>query len=590
MGKSVRQVSFHRALYTGVSVGVWVLLTSPCFAQNTFDPFAPDVVAPTEPNATPKAPEPTAPKIVRAPVEPEQPVAKKAPEKPAVNASEIAPPAPSVTVPEAKPVIQTPPPVEEQVQTPVAEQTPAAIKPQADPAPVFNVAPNPQTTDPFAPSYVISTQPQPTPAAPLAAAPTAQETTATATAATTPQAQPSAPMQTTTTATPSTPVADKNNPSFLERLGNLFTSSEQSPAQETQNEEPAPPAVSEPISPTLKAPPVIEKEEAAQPAVADSKETKQSSFFDKLRNFLTPAQTSEDPKLPQADTAQKVIEEEPKLEPKPVPTPEPEPIQETIPEQEAISPPVVTPTAPSPSAPEEEEPGLLNKIGNFFGSPFSSDEKAAQDTKIQEQSPTPATTSPTPAPTPDTPPSPPKPIDPRLVKAEFGLGSDIKLGQGDNDLSKQAKCFTKNRGTIAFCTTPTRWPDAIARHFEISTHLYKGTRGIVQYEGNIATRLYGLFKGDGFQNVVKYYENEYGPATNSFVRDTRLLSKTVKNKSYIWRKENPQEGLVEIMEIRQIADTRGPTPDLDSSMIRLYFEGSREIFSQVSDLDFMHLR
>jgi len=579
MGKSMRQVSFHRALYIGVSMGVWISLTSLCFAQNTFDPFAPEVVAPTEPNATPQAPTPTAPKIVRPPVEPERPAVKKAPEKPAVNASEIAPPALSAPVPEAKSVAPTPspPPVEEQVQISAPEPSPSVVEPQADPTPVFNVAPNPQTKDPFAPSYVISTQPQPTPASPLAA-PAVQTTKAA-------PPQPSEPAQAVGQTTPSAPLAEESSPSFLERLGNLFTSSEQSPAQETHNEVPVPPAASEPISPMLKTPPVIKKEDAALPAIANSKETEQTSFFDKLRNFLTPAQTSEDPKLPQADTPQKTVEEEPKLEPKPVTVPEPK--QETIPEQETASPPVVTPTAPSPSAPEEGEPGLLNKIGNFFRSPFSDNEKATQNT--EKQTPAPATQPPVPVQSP-APVAEAKPLDPRLIKAEFGLGSDIKLGQGDNDLSKQAKCFTKNRGTIAFCTTPTRWPDPIARYFEVSTHLYKGTRAIVQYEGSVATRLYVIFKGDGFQNVVNYYENQYGPATNSFVRNTRLLSKTVENKSYIWRKENPQEGLVEILEIRQIADTRGPTPDMDNSMIRLYFEGSREIFSQVSDLDFMHLR
>lgn len=575
MGKSVRQVSFHRALCIGVSMGVWVSLTSPGFTQNTLDPFAPDTVAPTEPNATPKAPEPKAPKIVRSPVETERPTIQKAPEKPVVDASQIAPPAPSAPAPEVKPV-------EAQVQIPAVEPTTPVVKPQAEPAPVFNVAPNPQTTDPFAPSYVISTQPQPTPASPLAAPPV-QATTVN------PQevpAQSSEPAQSVTAPTPSAPIAEENSPSFFERLGKLFSKTEEPTAPEPQNEEPtskeatqAPTQqnVKTPLSPDTQI--ASPKEEVAAPALTSSEKTEQGSFFDKLRNFLTPTQSSKNQDLPKAETTQQVTEEKPNIAPEPATKTEPAPtltLQET---------PQVLP------APEQENTSLLNKIGDFFSSPFSRDKKAAQPAEPPAKKQPPALTGEPAVPVQSpTPVAEPHPIDPRLVKAEFGLGTDIKLGQGDNDLSKQAKCFTKNRGTIAFCTTPTRWPDAIARHFEASTHLYKGTRAIVQYEGSIATRLYGVFKSDGFQDVVKYYENQYGPATNSFVRNTRLLRKTVENKSYIWRKENPQEGLVEIMEIRQIADTRGPSPDMDNSMIRSYFEGSREIFSQVSDLDFMHLR
>ncbi|GGF60092.1 hypothetical protein GCM10011332_12260 [Terasakiella brassicae] len=560
MGKSKRQVSFHRALYTGVSMGVWVLLTSPCFAQNTLDPFSPDAVAPSEPNATPKAPEPKAPEIVRTPVEPERPVVKKAPEKPAVNASQITPPAPAAS--EVKPVVQAPPPapVEKQVEILVPE-----------PAPVFNVAPNPQTKDPFAPSYVISAQPQPAPASPLTAPPV-QTTTVNAQETPAPSSEP---VQPATKARPIASVAEESSPSFFERLGKLFSKAEPSPAPEhqskatalapTQQNEETPPAAETQIAP--------QKEDMPAPALTVSEETEQASFFDKLRNFLTPTQPSKNQDL--SETTQQVTQEKP--EPEPKTELEPALTQET--------------TSHASPAAEQEDTSLLNKIGDFFSSPFSSDDKAAQTTEspAEKHSTAPAVEPTVPVQSP-APVTEAKPIDPRLVKAEFGLGADIKLGQGDNDLSKQAKCFTKNRGTIAFCTTPTRWPAPIARHFEVSTHLYKGTRAIVQYEGSVATRLYGIFKGDGFQDVLHYYENQYGPATNSFVRNTRLLNKTVENKSYIWRKENPLEGLVEIMEIRQIADTRGPNPDMDNSMIRSYFEGSREIFSQVSDLDFMHLR
>lgn len=315
---------------------------------------------------------------------------------------------------------------------------------------------------------------------------------------------------------------------FFERLGNLF----------------------KPTSQT--------KETVAPIAETTTDPANNPSFLEKIGNFFS------------SSPEQSVIQDE---------TPAP-------PVQEKTKPTTTKETSPAPdtSAKTGDDSNLFEKIGDFLKRPIET-EKAVPS--IANPSPHAETTPSSTSQAVNTPPAAP---DPRLLKAELGLGRDIKLGQGDDDLAKDAKCFTKNRGTIAFCTTPTRWPDPIARYFDASTHLYKGVRAIVQYDGSIATRLYSVFKSDGFNEVVAYYENLYGPATNTFTRTTRLLKETVENKSYIWRKTNTTEGLVEVMEIRQISDMRGPNPDLEHSTLRVYFEGSRAIFSQVSDLDFMHLR
>lgn len=255
-----------------------------------------------------------------------------------------------------------------------------------------------------------------------------------------------------------------------------------------------------------------------------------------------------------------------------------------------------TPVQHSKPAPIEivkqstQSPDLFEKLGDFFGKTLS---PSQEKNKPLQPAPAPKEEKTIVKPSSVEKVLPPKqaPLDPRLLKAELGLGRLIKLGQGDDDLSTQAKCFTKNRGTAAFCLTPTKWPATINQHFDVSSNLYKGMQGIVQFDGNIATRLLALFNTSGFEDIIQHYENELGPATKLFARKTRTIRKgNIDNPVYLWRKENKEEGLVEVFEIRKIADMRGGLPDLKRGLIRVYFEGSREIFTRTSPLDFMDLR
>lgn len=511
------------------TLALGLFLSSPTqgWGQNTSDPFAPDYVAPSEPVATPKAPTPTA---APQPAQPTSPTAPPAPVKASSVPEQTVTQAPSspkpVTLSSETLKVPSLSPAEDaraaedsssfldklsnlfsseetektstkkqQIQTvkeaPVKNTPPVETAPApqkiAEPAPTPTPEPTVRTAttnDPFSPASVSPAQPTatPTPPPPL----------------TTPRAEPVEEPRMVTESTP-----QGKEPSFLDRIGDLFTQEEE---QKTKPEQPASQAV---------------------------------------------AQTAEQP----------TVEPAPKTEPAP------------------------------------EEPGFFERIGQALTSPFSSQDEETQNSKKKQKTPPP---QPKKHPQPltnavkESAPAEAAPhsaeLDPRLKAAQLGLGKDILLGQGDNQLSKQAKCFTKNRGTIAFCTSPTRWPDPIARHFQVSTHLYKGVRGIIKYDGAIATRLYAIFDSDGFEEVVQYFEEQYGPATNQFNRHTRLLKENIDNQSYIWRKPNPNEGLVEVMEIRQFSDMRGPRTDLAHSTIRLYFEGSREIFTMASDLDFMHLR
>jgi len=566
----VRKTTFR----FGLCVTCCLSITVPALAQNTFDPFAPNAVAPTEPMAAPTAPTPLAPKLPPRPMPRPVPVIEAAP----------APVAQTPTPVTAEPIISKP--MMTEPVTPVTAQAPA---PNTDPSfwdklnSIFDDKDKPQEnpklevkkTAPPEPVKEIEKpiQPEPTPKEPVAV-------------------ETPAPTSVPYVAQAPAPYAVSADPQST----NPFAASSVAPSTPTE----APRAIIQPtivkqvvapepiLEPVLSAQPMtvvndtplVEKTSPVIEQVATPETSNEPSFFDKLSNIFSSPKSTE------------TLKEEPKVET----VQEPEhavDVVEEIKTIEAVVKPVQAPTIETVKS-EPEGPGLFDRITNFFDNALTPDEPTEKNiqTIVEEKQPVEEKTTEQAAPEKEVKPAPiPKPLDPRLLKAELGLGKFIKLGQGDDELSKKAKCFTKNRGTVAFCLNPTIWPNTIVRHFDVSSHLYKGTQGIVQLDGNIATRLFTLFNKDGFEDLVKYYENKLGPATAHFVRKTRTIRRgTIDNPVYVWRKENIDEGLVEIMELRKIADMRGSLPDLEHGTMRVYFEGAREIFARTSELDFMDLR
>ncbi len=428
--------------------------------------------------------------------------------------------------------------------------------------------------------------------------------------------------------------AEEENPSLFERLGNLFRSEPEEPTKTALTEEekdPVPlPAKTEPAQ--------VAKQDAPQRSLGDALGNLSSPSPEKIPEAAgsqEPVSAVSQPAAREASTRQPVSALKP-AEPAFTPTAQEaannpfaaQKVATTTPAEPPLAPqarqpqtllpqPVEAAQTPVTSTPastavkeeaptsqpvmeiakqEEESPGFFQRIGNFFSDTFSSESDRAivvEEEQKKQTQPAPALKE---APAVFTAQSqenklPSKAMDPRLVKAKLGLGNRIKLGEGDNALSPTAKCFTKNRGTVTFCLTPTQWPQKIEKYFDVSSHLYKGNQGIVQFDGNVATRLFTMFKGDGIEQIISYYENKYGPATHTFQRKTRTVKQgTVENPTWVWRKENLEEGLVEVLEVRKIADMRGSIPDMARGSIRVYFEGAREIFAMTSDLDYMQLR
>ncbi|NVK17617.1 MAG: hypothetical protein HWE30_02850 [Methylocystaceae bacterium] len=535
MGKRLTANTRQKGFRFHLFLGACLLLNLPTHAQTTpFDPFSPNAVAPTEPTASPTAPTPVAPQL---------------------------PPLPEPAPTPAPVVQQAPVPAPTSVETPITQE-------------IVKESPAPQPTPSEAKMFKMKDG-------------------------------------------QNTETPPQEDSSFFDRLANFF-STEDKPAQE-KNVDPvkeAPPVkaetVEKPVMKEVKQVPSVpdlppQSVEETTPIkvkptpvaeVAPEPQPQPFSVNPNAQPFepqqlapTTPVESPAEvtnietvaPKAEDTSSSPGILERLFSSEEKPVRSivVEAEPAPKETAVEKTIKPRVLE----AQSVPDEG--GLFDTIGNFFGNMLGSDKETEQKAKplpvIEKVDPV------------DKIPSqeekPKAPLDPRLLKARFALGEDISLGQSDDDLSSEARCFTKNRGTVAYCITPTRWPVRIARHFDVSTHLYKGAQGITQYDGDIATRLYTLFNQEGFDTIVAYYEKNFGPATHKFERKTRTVKQgTLPNPTYIWRREKPDEGLTEVFEIRKIADTRGSIPDLQRGSIRIYFEGSRQIFSITSDLDYMELK
>ena len=316
--------------------------------------------------------------------------------------------------------------------------------------------------------------------------------------------------------TETTPVEEESNPSFFDRLSNLFSSKptpqpiedieyiDGVPPIELSSPEDMPKTVAPPVAQVQNEVPVKMIKPEPQPIsnVAPIKSVTNHPAPSTQQTLQIQEMTqSSAPKAKPFDTTS-VAPTTPVAAPQP-----PTPVVRNISKPKKVTAPMMekVQTTPSPVAPpikqpyipkssvhanfEEKDDSWFGKIGSFFKDTFGGDD---EDKTLVHETEEPKPESPahvtTKAKKQDEIPAEAevKPIDPRLMDAKLGLGRNIHLGQGDDDLSTKAKCLTKNRGTVAFCLTPTTWPVRISKYFEVSSHLYRGPQGIVQYDGNIA--------------------------------------------------------------------------------------------------------
>jgi hypothetical protein len=344
---------------------------------------------------------------------------------------------------------------------------------------------------------------------------------------------------------------------------------------------------------------IIEDGEEVEQEKAALDEKEDSSFFDRLGNlFSGPDEETTTTELVKASEPADNPFATTNIAPQLPETPASAPAVKIAQVQESPVPPRPALTdAPSADL-AEEETGMMDSITGFFGDMlgFGEDErqmvveerpsavKKAHEIQLKNNK------APTEIEKPETLGTIRPAAEKLLTARRLEIGKDLWVSMNSAELDKKASCFTKKRGTVVFCLIKNKWPRTVAKNFDVSTTLYQGSQTIVQFDENVATRLFTLFDETGFDELVAHYTKIYGAPTHEFMRRTRTFKSYIDNPTRIWRKENSQSGVVEVLEIRKFADMRGSIPDTDHGALRIYQEGSREIFALASDLDFMSLR
>jgi hypothetical protein len=168
------------------------------------------------------------------------------------------------------------------------------------------------------------------------------------------------------------------------------------------------------------------------------------------------------------------------------------------------------------------------------------------------------------------------------------LGSALKLGmtyQGNEN-----SCIIKKKGYVHFCVQTINWPEHIRAQFKTTGSLYKATHAIVRYDGKRLTHSHAIFFEIGFNDVISYIKNRYGPPIEVFHKTvTPFEGRPRDNPTFIWRKKERviDKSINVTLEVRKYDDVGGGFPDMRHGFIRLYGDSSLPIFPQVSKRELM---
>ncbi len=281
------------------------------------------------------------------------------------------------------------------------------------------------------------------------------------------------------------------------------------------------------------------------------------------------------------------------------------PIQQAAPAAAPGSQVTIRRGPPDPPPGRAEEEGLFGWLFSHLA--FWRDEEESAEAAPEPEADETAESSPTgePSTTPAAetqvavvaPPPPAAPPPPRVLEGvSLALGQSVTLDRmrppappGTPRWGRKP-CVEKRRGAVAFCVVDVDWPADVAHYFNVSTVMYQGTRALVRYDANLATRFHALFGSEAVDAVVAHFERLLGPPTDRWQRRIAPLAAPRRdNPTVAWRSRNPVTGEITVLEVRKYDDTRGGFPDTRRGAVMLYRMGTDTIFPELSMIEVMLL-
>ena len=191
---------------------------------------------------------------------------------------------------------------------------------------------------------------------------------------------------------------------------------------------------------------------------------------------------------------------------------------------------------------------------------------------------------PAPAP-PELPPE--EPLQPFLSGFGLTLAGDLRLDRTRDQADTDAgNCIKKRSWVGTYCVVAAHWPPAVAPIFGVRTHLYSGTKAVVRYDANRATRYHVQFPTEAWEGVITHFASLYGPPTSRptprrvWTGETRTENPIVR-----WETVDTEGRIADVLEVRKFDDVSGMFPDSRFGFIQLRRAGAGRIFNELSSVD-----
>ncbi len=279
----------------------------------------------------------------------------------------------------------------------------------------------------------------------------------------------------------------------------------------------------------------------------------------------------------------------------------------TVTEAVTVIPSARATEASPPAAPTEKSEGLFSQLARFF------DPSPLGETASPAPSPPPRPTPPRVDRTPDIRP-PATGFFTRLIRTYTDDGSEIanigetqpsrgqmlrdvplaiderlRLGMGLPTAGdgQQSQCFDKDKDAGNFCLIAPTWPPALAKALERSAGMPTVGLAALRFELGKVSHIQLRFAGDGFERIVAFFAERYGPPTE---RGTQRTTAVSENPLVLWRSVNSLNGVVSTLEIRRYDDLLPDPLDSRVGVIRVSQDNSAPLFPPLTSHDLSALR
>lgn len=177
---------------------------------------------------------------------------------------------------------------------------------------------------------------------------------------------------------------------------------------------------------------------------------------------------------------------------------------------------------------------------------------------------------------------------PPLKDARLALGQSATVGRPLAAFGPAAgDCIAKPAWSAAFCVVAVDWPEPISAQFDVRAAEYHGAQAIVRVEGDHVVHYHALFPATSFAAVREYLVSRFGSPTESENPPMPTIRRpSQRNAVSRWRSHGVKDRAT-VLEVRAHDDLRGYLPDPAYGVVRLYADGARPVFGQLSTADLM---